>query len=227
MVDLGRMSYGKAYDLQRKLVEARIADSIPDVLLFVEHPHVITAGRNSENQNLLISKEGLADRGYEFFETDRGGDFTYHGPGQIVGYPIFQLKEWKQDVAAFLRTLEEVLIQSLSDFDIQAGRREDWTGVWVGDTEPNRRKIVSIGIHLKRWVTSHGFALNWKTDMEGFQLINPCGLMDRLMTSIESEVENCPDSNIVKSAIALHAASQFQKSLKWVDLEQAEVLTQL
>jgi lipoyl(octanoyl) transferase len=168
---LGRMSYAEAFAVQRNLVEKRKRGEIPDQLLFVEHPHVITMGRNGRASNVLAGEEVLRRAGVEFHETDRGGDVTYHGPGQIVGYPIFDLREWKRDVVAYVRALEEVIIEALADFGIAGERVSGATGVWVGEA-----KIAAIGVHISRWVTSHGFALNVSTDLEYFRYIIPCGL---------------------------------------------------
>jgi lipoyl(octanoyl) transferase len=169
--DLGRMGYADAFELQRTFVEQRKHGEIPNQLLFVEHPHVITLGRNGQMQNLLASEEILRRAGIEFHETDRGGDITYHGPGQIVGYPIFDLREWKRDVVAYVRAMEQAIIDALAEFGIRGEREEKATGVWV-----NSAKVCAIGVHISRWVTSHGFALNLSTDLRYFQYIVPCGL---------------------------------------------------
>ncbi len=170
--DLGRTGYGEAFDLQRSLVEKRKQGLIPDQLLIVEHPHVITLGRNGRAENLLASQDVLRRAGVAFHHTDRGGDITYHGPGQIVGYPILDLREWRRDVAAYVRSIEQVLIDTLAEFGIAACRIAGSTGVWV-----NSRKVAAIGVHISRWVTSHGFALNVNTDLSYFQYIVPCGLL--------------------------------------------------
>jgi lipoyl(octanoyl) transferase len=169
--DLGRLDYGQAFELQRSLVEKRQRGLIPDQLLIVEHPHVITLGRSGRMENLLASEEVLRRAGITFHHTDRGGDITYHGPGQVVGYPILDLREWKRDVAAYVRAIEQVLIDTLAEFAIYAGRIPGWTGVWV-----ERKKVAAIGVHIGRWVTSHGFALNLTTDLSYFGYIVPCGL---------------------------------------------------
>src|SRR5262249_5944427 len=170
-VDLGRIGYIEAFDLQHQLVEQRKRSEIPDQLLFVEHPHVVTMGRNGHDDNVLASPEMLDRAGIQFHRTDRGGDVTYHGPGQIVGYPIFDLREWKRDVVAYVRGIEQVLIDTLAGFGIAGERVKGCTGVWV-----DHAKIAAIGVHVSRWVTSHGFALNVTTDMSYFQYIIPCGL---------------------------------------------------
>ena len=170
VVDLGLMRYALALERQRDFVELR-KDGGVDRLLIVEHPHVVTMGRNGHQENLLAQPEVLARSGIEFYETDRGGDVTYHGPGQIVGYPILDLREWKRDVHAYVRAVEEVIIDALAGFGIAAGREAGATGVWTSDG-----KIAAIGVHISRWVTSHGFALNVDTDLNYFRYIVPCGL---------------------------------------------------
>ena len=166
------MDYAEAFALQRDLVERRKRGEIADRLLIVEHPPTITLGRNGHQENLLAREEVLARAGVAFHHTDRGGDITYHGPGQIVGYPILDLREWKRDVGAYVRAIEQVIINALADFGIAGERVSPMTGVWVGGA-----KIAAIGIHISRWVTSHGFALNVTTDLSYFQYIVPCGLV--------------------------------------------------
>jgi lipoyl(octanoyl) transferase len=168
---LGRIGYGEAVELQQALVERRKEGAITDQLLLLEHPHVITLGRNGHMENLLASSEVLERAGVSFYPTDRGGDVTYHGPGQLVGYPIMDLREWRRDVGAYVRGVEQVLIDTLAEYGIEAGRIPKLTGVWVGE-----RKVAAIGVHISRWVTSHGFALNVSTDLSYFQYIVPCGL---------------------------------------------------
>jgi lipoyl(octanoyl) transferase len=172
-VDLGRMRYADALRIQERLVDEQKQGKGEDTLLFVEHPHVITMGRNGKEHHLLASSEVLARTGIEFFETNRGGDVTYHGPGQLVGYPIFDLREWRRDVHAFFRGVEEALIQALSTVGVEAERlpQKGYEGVWVQGA-----KIAAIGIHISRWITSHGFALNVDTDLSYFKYIVPCGL---------------------------------------------------
>jgi len=177
---LGRLGYRAAFDLQRELVEQRKAGAIADQFLLVEHPHVITLGRNGQMSNLLAGEQVLRRAGVEFEHTDRGGDITYHGPGQIVGYPIFDLREWKRDVVGFVRAIEQALIDALAEFGITGGRVDKCTGVWVDGA-----KIAAIGVHIGRWVTSHGFALNHSTDLRFFQYIVPCGLT-KPVTSMEA-----------------------------------------
>jgi lipoyl(octanoyl) transferase len=169
--ELGRIDYGQALELQQQLATQRKLGAVPDHLLLLEHPHVITLGRNGHLENLLASDQVLSRAGISFYPTDRGGDVTYHGPGQLVGYPILDLRDWKRDVGAYVRAVEQSLIDTLAAFGIEARRIPKLTGVWVGD-----RKIAAIGVHLSRWVTSHGFALNVNTDLSYFQYIVPCGL---------------------------------------------------
>src|ERR1700730_14547632 len=170
--DLGHMDYAEAFDLQRSLVDQRKRGEIPDQFLLVEHPHAITLGRNGHMENLLAREDVLRRAGVAFHPTDRGGDITYHGPGQIVGYPVIDLREWKRDVVAYVRAIEQMIIDTLEDFGIPAGRLEGMTGVWVDGA-----KIAAIGVHISRWITSHGFALNVTTDLIYFQYIVPCGLV--------------------------------------------------
>ena len=169
--NLGRIGYGAALELQQRLVAERKQGAISDQLLLLEHDHVVTLGRNGHMENLLASDEALERAGISFYPTDRGGDVTYHGPGQLVGYPILDLRDWKRDVGAYVRGVEQAIIDTLADFGISAGRIPKLTGVWV-----DGRKIAAIGIHISRWVTSHGFALNVSTDLSYFQYIVPCGL---------------------------------------------------
>jgi len=171
VLELGRMGWAEAFEMQQQLVASRKEGRVPDHLLLVEHPHTITLGRNAHAENVLASAEVMDRSGIRFHHTDRGGDVTYHGPGQLVGYPILDLREWKRDVGAYMRAVEEVLIGTLGDFGIKAGRIPGLTGVWIGE-----RKIAAIGVHLSRWVTSHGFALNVNTDLNYFGYIVPCGL---------------------------------------------------
>ena len=174
----GRLDYTRALEVQQYLVAQRKAGAIPDQLMLVEHPHTITLGRNGHAENLLAGEDLLRRAGIAYHPTDRGGDITYHGPGQMVGYPILDLRDWKRDVGAYVRAIEQVLIDALADFGIHAGRIPKLTGVWV-----EGGKIAAIGVHISRWVTSHGFALNVSTDLRYFQYIVPCGL-SRPVTSM-------------------------------------------
>ena len=178
------MLYADALSLQREAARARLSGAIADdLLLLVEHPSVITLGRSTKQGNLLATPALLAARGVELFEVERGGDVTFHGPGQLVGYPIVNLEQHTQDLHWYLRRLEEVMIRALAPWDIAAARNPGKTGVWVGD-----RKIASIGVHARQWVTWHGFALNVTTDLSYFDLMVPCGIADVVMTSVEREL---------------------------------------
>lgn len=177
--DLGCMPYREAWRLQNELAEQRKRGECRDHLLFVEHPHVLTLGRNAHIENLLVSRERMAGLGIDLVEINRGGDITYHGPGQIVGYPIIDLRFWKRDVVAYIRGLEEVVLRALKRFNITAARDLTATGVWVEGA-----KICAMGVHISRWVTTHGFALNHTTDLKFFDYIVPCGLK-RPVTSME------------------------------------------
>ena len=205
--DLGRFGYAEAFALQRDLVEQRKHGRIADQLVFVEHPHVITLGRNGCIENLLASEEVLGRAGIEFHATDRGGDITYHGPGQIVGYPIFDLREWKRDVVAYVRAIEQVIIEVLAEFGIEAGLLKGFTGVWV-----QNKKVAAIGVHVSRWVTSHGFALNHTTDLSYFQYIVPCGLA-RPVTSMK-ECGPPADRAQGVAAIARNFARVFERHVE-------------
>lgn len=184
VVDLGRADYGETLELQRRIAHARIDRVIGgDVLLLAEHDPVITLGRSFHAENLLRTPEQLEAIGVSVFEVERGGDVTYHGPGQLVGYPIYDLTEHEPDLHVYLRQIEQCLIDTLGAFGVTGSRREDLTGVWVGS-----RKIASIGIHVKKWVTWHGFALNVATDLASFDLIVPCGIDDVVMTTMQREL---------------------------------------
>jgi lipoyl(octanoyl) transferase len=200
--DLGRMRYADALAIQQELVERRKLGEISDQLLFVEHPHVITQGRNGHAENLLASEEALRSAGIEFYPTNRGGDITYHGPGQIVGYPILDLREWKRDVVAYVRAVEQAIMDALAEFDIAAGRIPGCTGVWV-----DGKKVAAIGVHISRWVTSHGFALNHSTDLRYFQYIVPCGLT-RPVTSMQ-ELGSDSSREQVLAALSTHFRRRF------------------
>jgi lipoyl(octanoyl) transferase len=184
VADLGVMPYADALSLQREAARARLSGAIADdLLLLVEHPPVITLGRSTKPGNLLATPELLAARGVDLFEVERGGDVTFHGPGQLVGYPIVNLERHTQDLHWYLRRLEEVMVRALAPWGIVATRNPGKTGVWVGN-----RKIASIGVHARQWVTWHGFALNVTTDLSYFDLMVPCGIADVVMTSVEREL---------------------------------------
>jgi lipoyl(octanoyl) transferase len=199
---LGSIPYGDALALQRALVEDRRANRVGDLLLLVEHPHVLTLGVRGDGgrRHILATDEALVARGIDVLETGRGGDITYHGPGQLVGYPIVDLKPDRQDVHRYVRDLEEVLIRTAADYGIEAARVPGLTGVWVG-----REKLAAIGVRIARWITSHGFALNVSTDLEQFNLIVPCGIADRGVTSLERLL----DRRIEMADVEARVASRF------------------
>ena len=183
-VSLGRLAYGEALEMQRGIARERISGAIPqDVLLLIEHPPVVTLGRASKEKHLVASPEFLESKGVELFEVERGGDVTFHGPGQLVGYPIIDLKRHRQDLHWYLRKIEEALINTLADYGITGERNTTFTGVWT-----RGKKIASIGVHARDWVTWHGFALNVTTDLSYFDLIIPCGIDGVVMTSIAREL---------------------------------------
>jgi len=205
--DLGRMSYASAFGIQSKIASERKQGRGIDRLLFVEHPHVITVGRNGHRENLLAPEETLRRAGIELHESDRGGDVTYHGPGQIVAYPIMDLREWKRDVVAFVRAIEQVLITTLADFGIKAKRIPGLTGVWT-----DAGKIAAIGVHLSRWVSTHGWALNVSTDLRYFQYIVPCGLAKPVTSLAALGVQ--ADAGDVKSALIRHFGEIFDFAMQ-------------
>jgi lipoyl(octanoyl) transferase len=181
--DLGLIDYQKAWDLQHQLFTKRLNNEISDTLLLLEHPHTYTLGKSSNKENLLLSEVELREQNISLYDIDRGGDITYHGPGQIVGYPIINLSLWKEDTHEYLRALEEVIIQTLAEYGIEGVRNEVHTGVWVND-----KKICAIGIKVRSWITMHGFAFNVNTDMKLFNGIIPCGIENKGVTSL-SEIK--------------------------------------
>lgn len=190
---LGTVPYGKALEIQELLLEKKINKEIPDSLILLEHPHTFTIGRSGSSENLLVNENYLNQNGIELVRISRGGDITYHGPGQLVGYPIFDLNNHKKDIHKFLRDLEETIILCLDTFGIQGRRIDKLTGVWV-----KRSKIASIGVGIKRWTTYHGFALNVNTDLGLFDMINPCGMKQVQMTSIKDWVGEKSDIDMNK-----------------------------
>lgn len=207
---LGRVDYQAGLDLQAALVEDRRAGRIGDTLLLLEHPPVITLGVKTRQgpQHIIASEDELARQGVTVHETGRGGDVTYHGPGQLVAYPIFDLKPNRCDVHKYVRDLEEVLIVALRTFGIEGTRVKGLSGVWVG--EPDReRKIAAIGVRISRWITSHGFALNIATNLQHFQLIVPCGIADRGVTSMDVELGRAASMADVEAAVVSAFSSTF------------------
>lgn len=208
---LGRVDYSAALDLQVQLVEQRRAGTVGDLLLLVEHPSVLTLGVRGDGgrTHIVASDEELADRHIDVFETRRGGDITYHGPGQIVGYPIIDLNPDRRDVHKYVRDIEEVLIRVAADYGFATGRVPGLTGVWAGD-----EKLAAIGVRIQRWVTSHGFALNHTTDLSHFDLIVPCGISDKGVTSLEKL--GCRASRAeVEDRIAGHFGEVFEREVVW------------
>src|SRR5882762_8446547 len=212
-VDLGLIPYGEAYALQKRIVAARKLGAIEDVILFCEHPHVITQGRNGKREHLLASENVLRQKGVEFFETSRGGDVTYHGPGQIVAYPILNLGAIRRDVVWYVRQLEEAMIRATAEFGIVAGREAGKTGVWVGEGKTSE-KLAAIGVHISRWITSHGLAYNVSTDLRNFDLIVPCGIADRKATSLEKLLGRSVEQKEVAPRIAKHLGEVLGAEMK-------------
>jgi len=205
---LGQVPYARGLELQEHLVAERQADRIPDTLLLLEHAPVFTLGRNARQEHLLLGEADLRARGFDVFECGRGGDVTYHGPGQVVGYPILDLSPDRRDVHRYMRDLEEVMIRACGDYGVRAERVAGLTGAWVGQA-----KIGAIGVRLSRWVTSHGFALNVGTDLAPFGLIVPCGIRERGVTSLERLLGRPVPLEEVGSCLAGHLAAVFGRAL--------------
>jgi lipoyl(octanoyl) transferase len=214
---LGLIPYADALELQRALVEERKAGRIPDTLLLLQHPHVITIGvRKDGAANIVASSSRLAELGVEVFETGRGGDVTYHGPGQLVGYPILDLRPNRQDVHKYVRDLEEVMIRVCGDFGIEAGRVAGLSGTWV-----RSEKIGAIGVRISRWITSHGFAFNVDTNLDYFRLIVPCGISDRGVTSLAALIGTAPAVADVEDRFLQHFANVFEREVSGNAASQA------
>lgn len=207
--ELDVVDYAAGLALQRERVAERKAGTIPDTLLLLEHPHVYTLGRNAHRENVLVSPAFLESRGAEVFETDRGGDVTYHGPGQLVGYPIIDLAAHRRDIAWFMRSLEDVFIRVAADYGLEAGRHSGATGVWVGN-----EKLVAMGVHISRWVTSHGFAFNVNTDLRYFDWIVPCGLADKGVTSLQRLLGQRADIAVAVERVIEHFGSVFDLEME-------------
>ena len=218
IADLGLISYDDSVALQQRLVATRKAGAIADVLLLCEHPPVITFGRNAKRENLLANENVLRQKNVALHDTNRGGDVTFHGPGQIVGYPILDLGAIRRDVHWYVRTLEEVMIRASADFGLTAFRIPGRTGIWVHppatspeaqDTAAPEEKLAAIGVHISRWVTSHGFAYNVSTDLRYFELIIPCGIAERKATSLEKLLNRNVATSEGKPALVRHFAELF------------------
>ena len=207
--DLGRVDYANALELQRTLVQQRREGVIADQLLLLEHPHVITLGTSSKSDHILLDPDQRALLGIELFETGRGGDVTYHGPGQLVGYPILDLKPDRRDLHRYIRDIESALMRALSDYDVAAHRREGLTGVWVAD-----EKVAAIGVRVSSgWITSHGFALNVNTDLAYFDSIVPCGIREYGVTSLARVLGRDVDMHDVRARVASRFAEVFDRDL--------------
>jgi len=233
LLHLGRVDYATGLDLQKQLVEARHENRIGNTLLLLEHPPVLTLGRNSDRSNILASNEFLAYRGVEIHEINRGGDVTYHGPGQLVGYPILELRSIvlrsfmpRLGAVDYVRLLEEVLIRALGDFAVPTQRIAGRTGVWTiaGPSIPEK-KIAAIGVHISRGITSHGFALNVTTDLRDFDLIVPCGISDRTVTSLELEADSsaAPTMENAINSVARHFGRVFEHQVLWLEPDQLPI----
>ena len=208
--NLGHRDYLSSLELQRRVVQKRKQNDVPDCLLFVQYPHTITLGRGGKSEHLLATASDLERRSVSYCETDRGGDITYHGPGQLVSYPILDLKELRRDIDWYLRSLESCVIETLADFGTPSKRVAGATGVWVGE-----EKIAAIGVRTSQWVTSHGIALNVNTDLGYFDLIVPCGLRSRGVTSLARILgRTAPAMHEVRSRFTLHFGRVFGRSMR-------------
>lgn len=214
LLNLGLEPYGWALDLQHRLVAARREGRIEDVLLLLEHPPVITLGRRGDERNIVASTETLVRLGIEVHRVERGGDVTYHGPGQLVGYPILDLREYRKDVGWYMHSSEEVIIKTLADFGIEARRWEGNIGVWIG-----KDNIAALGARIEDWITYHGFALNVCPNLSHFGLIVPCGYKDRGVTSMERVLGRAPKMEEVREGAARHWAEVFEVEVEEVSLE--------
>lgn len=222
--DWGLLDYQKAWDRQESVFAETLAqkslnrtnqteDPVKNHLIFVEHPHVYTLGKSGKAENLLLNQHELAQWNASFYKINRGGDITYHGPGQVVGYPIIDLDNFFTDIHLYLRTLEEAIILTLADYGIVSGRYEGYTGVWLDADNDKARKICAMGVRCSRWVTMHGFAFNVNTDLKYFKNIVPCGIDDKDVTSMERELGYKPDIDQVKQKLKYHIAKLFDMVL--------------
>ena len=209
---LGQIEYQEAYELQKELLQERLKGQIADTLLLLEHPPTITVGKAGKLENVLVSPAELATAGVSLILTDRGGDVTYHGPGQIVGYPILDLRERNRDAHQYVHNLEEVLIRTLADYGIESERDPSHAGVWVNDEE-----VAALGLSIHRWITMHGFALNVNTDLNHFSLINPCGFTSKTATSLARLLGYKLSTGEVTDRLLFHFAEVFEVELKFTD----------
>jgi lipoyl(octanoyl) transferase len=231
IVEVGLIGYAEAWALQKRLVAARKSGAIEDVLLLCEHPHVITLGRNGKREHLLASEQVLRQKGVELHSSDRGGDITYHGPGQLVGYPILNLGAIRKDVVWYVRMLEETMIRATAEFAISAERVAGKTGIWVRGTNDSNaaslieEKLGAIGVHISRWVTSHGFAYNVSTDLRNFDLIVPCGIAGRKATSLEKILGRAVTRKEVAQAVVRNFGEVFGLDMR--ETSRDDLLAQL
>ncbi len=223
--DIGRSEYREAWDYQdelfKQIVDIKLAnrnreveEPRPGYFLFTEHSHVYTLGKSGDLTNLLLSEAQLREKGISFFKSNRGGDITYHGPGQIVGYPIIDLESFRPDIRWYMRSLEEVIILTLAEYGLKGERSEGETGVWLDTGTPFARKICALGVRTSRWVTMHGFALNVNTDLGYFDHIIPCGIRGKAVSSMHAELNRKLDPEEVKSHIIRHFAAVFETDMK-------------
>lgn len=217
ILDLGLIDYKEAWDLQRLLWSKRVEGRLPDLLLILEHPHVITLGRRGDRSSLLVSPEVLKEKGIPLFQVERGGEVTYHGPGQLIGYPILRLKGYGYRLTQYVGELEEVILRTLKDFGIEGRRDSRNRGVWVQD-----KKIASIGIAIQRWVSFHGFALNYRTELNYFDLIDPCGLKGVKMTSMKEILGKEISRDLLVKRISFYFKEIFQR--EWEEKTLEEIL---
>ncbi len=221
ILDEGVVPYREAYGLQNSLVKLRLKNEVPDCLILLEHPPVLTLGRSRGDENILASEEILRKEEIEVVLTDRGGGVTYHGPGQLVGYPILNLRDHSRNVSGYLRKIEEVIILALKEFEVEAKRRSDCPGIWVGE-----KKIASIGVGIRQFrITYHGFALNVSPDMSRFRLINPCGIKNLELTSLASFLDYPPEMVEVKRKIARSFAHTFGMKMVRNDIQSPPIVS--
>ncbi|HXO04462.1 MAG TPA: lipoyl(octanoyl) transferase LipB [Candidatus Sulfotelmatobacter sp.] len=226
VVKLGLVPYDLACNFQQRIVQARKEGALPDVLLLCEHPHVITLGRNGRREHLLASDHLLRQMSVDFHSTDRGGDITYHGPGQVIGYPILDLAKHRRDVRWYVKQLEEVMIRATADFGLIAKRVEGQHGVWIDTAAPiTEEKLGALGVHLSRWVTSHGFAYNVSTDLRYFDLIVPCGIAGKRAVSLERALGRNVDSGEVMRNLISHFGRVFERTM--ISISPSELETML
>ena len=213
--DLGLIDYAEAWELQKRLHAKRLRNEIPDTLLLLEHPHVYTLGKAADKNNLIAETRFIKEHGISVYETDRGGDVTYHGPGQIVGYAILNLAEWKKDAHEYLRAIEETVMKTCAEYGTETTRHPKYTGVWAGEN-----KICAIGVKISRWITMHGFALNVSTNLEIFEGIIPCGIREKGVTSLERETgKNLSLADVKKTLL-----KNFAETFGYEKTEQANIL---